>query len=181
MRIYTKTGDSGRTGILGKGRLRKDAPRIRALGALDELNSVLGLVLAAGSIPIRPELERVQNTLFEVGAAVANPDGSAANDLMEAETSWLESVIDRWEDTLPPLDRFILPGGTQAGALLHWARTVSRRAERDIVTAFAADPARAPMLRFMNRLSDSLFVLARAVNHEARCPETGWVPAKKKG
>ena len=175
-KIYTKAGDHGDTGYLGAGRIRKDSPRVRALGALDETNSALGVVLATEGLPesIRETIRRIQNDLFEAGAAAASqtPDFAAA--LLEAETTWLESEIDRLEATIPPLDRFILPGGSAAGAQLHWARTVCRRSEREVVTAFVDEQGREPLLRFVNRLADALFVIARASNHALGRPETTW-------
>jgi cob(I)alamin adenosyltransferase len=175
-RIYTKAGDAGRTGYLGKGRLSKDHPRIRALGALDELNAALGIALADPDVPaslVEP-IRRIQNVLFDAGASVASADPRSGEPLLESETSWLEQLIDRTELELEPLTRFILPGGSRAGAMLHWARTVSRRAEREVVHAFGRDPERAYLLRYLNRLSDALFVLARWANRLDRVAETPW-------
>jgi cob(I)alamin adenosyltransferase len=175
-RIYTRTGDAGRTGYLGKGRLAKDHPRICALGSLDELNAALGLALANPNLPAelpRP-LRRIQNVLFDAGASVASADPHVGEALLDRETEWLEGLIDRTEEELPPLDRFILPGGGGSGATLHWARTVSRRAERDLVRAFASDPKRGYLLRYLNRLSDTLFVLARWANRLDGVIETPW-------
>lgn len=175
-RIYTKAGDSGRTGYLGKGRLAKDHPRICALGTLDELNAALGIVLADPDLSssLASPLQRIQNVLFEAGASVASADPHLGETLLDTETEWLEQLIDRTELELDPLDRFILPGGSRSGSVLHWARTVSRRAERDLVHAFGRDPDRMYLLRYLNRLSDTLFVLARWANRLDRVPETPW-------
>ncbi|MEZ4652302.1 MAG: cob(I)yrinic acid a,c-diamide adenosyltransferase [Candidatus Eisenbacteria bacterium] len=178
MRIYTKTGDTGRTGYLGKGRLAKDAPRICALGSLDELNASIGMVLAAPGLPaeLTGPLQRIQNVLFDAGAATASADAQSGAVLLDAETLWLERLIDRTEEQLPPLDRFILPGGTASGATLHWSRTMARRAERELVRAFAKNPKRGALLRYINRLSDALFVLARFANRLGGVAESIWEP-----
>lgn len=175
-RIYTKAGDAGRTGYLGKGRLAKDHPRICALGTLDELNAALGIVLAGPDLSpsLASLLQRIQNVLFDAGASVASADPHRGEPLLDGETEWLEQLIDRTELELDPLDRFILPGGSRSGAVLHWARTVSRRAERDLVHAFGRDPKRTYLLRYLNRLSDALFVLARWANRLDRVSETPW-------
>jgi cob(I)alamin adenosyltransferase len=189
MKIYTRRGDRGDTGILGGGRLTKAAPRIRAIGTVDELIAALGVVAAQSTaLPeLGEQLARIQSTLFEAGAALASPDPSRAADLFPSETEWVEGVIDRTEEKLPPLDRFILPGGSPLGALLHWARTVCRRAEAEVVAAVAAEPGRANLLAYLNRVSDLLFVLARAANDaegqvekpwESRLPGTGRSPEK---
>lgn len=179
-RIYTKAGDAGRTGYLGKGRLAKNHPRIAALGSLDELNAALGMVLADPELSpsIASPLRRIQNTLFDAGASVASADPERGKLLLDAETGWLEELIDRTELDLDPLDRFILPGGSRSGAALHWARTVSRRAERDLVQAFGRDVKRTYLLRYLNRLSDALFVLARRANRSSGALETPWESAE---
>jgi cob(I)alamin adenosyltransferase len=179
-RIYTKAGDAGRTGYLGKGRLAKDHPRIAALGSLDELNAAIGMVLADRDLlsSVASRLRRIQNTLFDAGASVASADPERGKLLLDAETGWLEELIDRIELELDPLERFILPGGSRAGAGLHWARTVSRRAERDLVHAFGRDVKRTYLLRYLNRLSDALFVLARQANRLDGVAETPWESAE---
>lgn len=180
-KIYTKAGDGGDTGYLGPGRIRKDSPRVQALGALDEANSALGTVLASDALPetLRGTLLRIQDDLFEAGAAVASASADFGASVLTAETEWLEGEIDRLEATLPPLDRFILPGGSATGAQLHWARTVCRRAEREVVAAFAEEPGRSALLGFVNRLSDALFVIARASNQALARPETTWISRGK--
>lgn len=204
MRIYTKKGDRGTTGVLGGGRLSKSDARIRALGAVDEVNAALGLVLAGGVRPeLRAPLSDIQNTLFEIGAALASMDPAISRDLFTQETAHLESVIDQTEMSLPPLTRFILPGGSRTGAGLHWTRTLSRRAESLVVAALEEEadktapaqdagptgrpaarilPDRIPLVTWMNRLSDTLFVLARFANQLEGIPETIWeTRVRKKG
>jgi len=184
MRIYTRTGDRGETGILGGGRLAKSDPRIRALGSLDELGASLGMVLTASHLPapVTAAVRRVQGALFEAGASLASPAAAAASyePFLREETVWLESEIDRMEETLPPLRSFILPGGGIPGATLHWARTVARRAETQVVDAaltLGEADVRASLLRWLNRLSDALFVMARAVNLQDGEAETPWHPS----
>ncbi|MBK8231155.1 MAG: cob(I)yrinic acid a,c-diamide adenosyltransferase [Candidatus Eisenbacteria bacterium] len=177
MKIYTKQGDGGETGLLGGGRVAKSEPRIHAIGALDELNAALGMVLATPELvdELRSTLLRVQNGLFEVGAALASPDPEANRETFPGETAWLEQIIDATEALLPPLDRFILPGGQSAGAGIHWARTLCRRAEREVVGAVGREPGRANLLAYLNRLSDALFVLARRANQLDGAAETPWL------
>ncbi len=179
MKIYTKTGDSGETGLFGGPRVAKNAPRIEAYGTLDELNAVLGVVRACGpDAAFDGPLARVQNQLFDLGAELASPDPAKCrvSGVGEAEIVALEHEIDAWEATLPPLRQFILPGGADAGAHLHVARTVCRRAERRLVTlASQSDEHVDPLaMKYVNRLSDWLFVLARAVNQTAGIGDTPW-------
>lgn len=176
MRIYTRTGDNGETGILGGERVSKAEARLHALGSLDELNAVLGAVLSTAAVPpaLVQTLVHIQNVLFEAGAAAASLDPNAKQALFPEETRWLEQSIDEAEARLPPLVNFILPGGGVAGAGLHWARTVARRAEREVIAALGHEPERAPLLAWINRLSDALFVWARQVNHEQGVQETPW-------
>ena len=177
-KIYTRDGDKGETGLLGGGRVRKDHPRVEAYGVVDELNAALGLARALGvDERLDAWLERVQNELFQLGGDLATPSGAAPEWLVrlpdEAVTA-LEREIDALEAELEPLHNFILPGGTPAGAALHVARTVCRRAERAIVTLAADEPVNSAALRYINRLSDWLFVVARAVNARAGHPEMVW-------
>ena len=184
-RIYTRGGDAGETGFLGKGRLKKSDPRIEALGSIDEVNSALGLVLASSGCgdELRELLERTQNILFHVGAAAAAEAEAALAclPLLKQETEWLEQWMDAIDAKLDPLTQFILPGGSQAGSLLHWSRTVSRRAERALVSAFAGDPDRGHLLTYVNRLSDALFVAARLANRVDGVRETTWESSSKGG
>lgn len=179
MKIYTKTGDQGETGLLGGTRVAKDDLRIEAYGAVDELNAVLGVARAA-QIPaaIDPLLARMQNELFELGAELARPAIPPDDQIRirDDEIAALETDIDRFESTLPPLRQFILPGGTAAAAGLHLARTVCRRAERRLVTLArsAEDTVRPETIVYLNRLSDLLFVLARAANAAANVADVPW-------
>ena len=182
MKIYTKRGDTGETGLFGGLRLRKDAPRIEAYGEVDELNSVLGMVRAASVETAMDQLlHRIQNELFDLGAELATPDAAARGKVFvrPAMTERLESAIDRYEETLSPLTAFILPGGSAAAAALHLARTVCRRAERRVITlAHLPDEAvSAEIIVYLNRLSDLLFVLARAANQAAGQADVPWQKA----
>jgi cob(I)alamin adenosyltransferase len=179
MKIYTKTGDSGETGLYGGPRVRKDSPRIEAYGTVDELNALLGLVRAE-ELPNEFDalLARIQSELFDVGAELATPDPERHGTALvgAARIAALESAIDRFEATLAPLKQFILPGGTRAAASLHVARTVCRRAERHVVTLSHApsETVSADLIIYLNRLSDLLFVLARAANAAAGQADVPW-------
>lgn len=182
-RIYTRTGDAGETGLFGGGRVSKASARIEACGQVDELNASLGVALAAlQDAELRRRLEEIQPDLFALGAHLATPPAAPGRrvpslpPLPDGRIPQLERWIDEAEAELPPLDAFIMPGGSSGGAALHLARTVCRRAERRVV-ALAADPAAAvpPAIRtYLNRLSDLLFVWARLANHRAAVPETRW-------
>jgi cob(I)alamin adenosyltransferase len=178
VKIYTKTGDSGETSLFGNTRVSKADPRVDAYGEADELNAVVGAVIAAGAGEIALDLQRIQKDLFAVGASLADPSSHIASRVTKAKITTadverLEGLIDRLEADLPPLRRFILPGGSPPGALLHLARTVCRRAERRVIGLgrAAVDPL---LIIYLNRLSDLLFVMARAVNHRAGAPEVEW-------
>ncbi|HZZ70987.1 MAG TPA: cob(I)yrinic acid a,c-diamide adenosyltransferase [Pirellulales bacterium] len=178
MNIYTKTGDDGTTGLFGGPRVPKNDARIEAYGTIDELNAVLGLVRAAG-LPstYHQAVTRVQNELFDLGAELASPDPihMKTATIGPRQVALLEQDIDGWEEELPPLERFILPGGTGAGASLHFARTVCRRAERRLLTLMDSPaPVREAVLIYLNRLSDWLFVIARTVNYMAGCGDEFW-------
>jgi cob(I)alamin adenosyltransferase len=181
-RIYTRTGDTGETGLFGGGRVRKDDARVAAYGTVDELNAVIGVARYALAshdgqpVEIDHFLACVQHQLFNLGAELATPQPSQLGTSLvsDADAAWLEQLIDRLEPQLEPLKTFILPGGSLAGAHLHWARTVSRRAERLVVTLSAATPIRGEVLRYLNRLSDALFVAARAANQLAGVPDVAW-------
>lgn len=180
MKIYTRGGDRGETGLGDGSRVRKDAPRLHAFGELDELCSWLGLVLAnTGRRDLRQLLEGVQRDLFALGAQLADPSQRVARRkakaaVTEAHATHLEREIDRREAALAPLRAFILPGGSRAGALLHLARAVCRRAERSVVGLAQRESVDPRVLVYLNRLSDLLFVLARQENRRARRPETRW-------
>jgi cob(I)alamin adenosyltransferase len=178
MKIYTRTGDAGQTSLFDKTRVSKADSRVDAYGEVDELNAWLGFVRAAGlDEDLDEPIVRIQRDLFALGAQLADPRDKIAERVTKAslgddDVARLETLIDWLETELPPLKRFILPGGSPVGAALHLARTVCRRSERRII---ALDPAVDPVLiRYVNRLSDLLFVLARAVNHRERVPETEW-------
>ena len=179
MKIYTKTGDTGETSLFDNSRVSKADPRVDAYGEVDELNACLGAARAAGlDAELSAALEAIQRELFAVGARLADPSARISARVTkaavtDADIARLEATIDGLELELPPLRRFILPGGCPAGALLHLARTVSRRAERRIV-ALGAGAVEPIIVIYLNRLSDLLFVMARAANHRAGVPETEW-------
>jgi len=178
MKIYTRTGDDGTTGLLGPGRVPKSAPRVEAFGAVDELNAALGVARAHdhdGELVV--ELESLQVSLFTLGAELATVAANASGPrIAAAEIDGLESLIDRFETELAPLTRFILPAGTALAAQLHFARTVCRRAERRVVALAQTDRLRPEVLRYLNRLADLLFVMARVANARARVSDTEWHP-----
>ncbi len=181
MKIYTRTGDSGQTGLFGGGRVAKDDPRVAAYGEVDELNAALGVARAAGLAALDPWCQELQDQLFTVGAVLATPrDTPAEAHIPHVREEWvtaMESRIDTLQAELPPQTHFILPGGTPASAALHLARTVCRRAERAVVPLVREGQVDALTLRFLNRLSDFLFVLARAANHRAGVKDVPWIPS----
>jgi cob(I)alamin adenosyltransferase len=171
-KIVTRTGDKGTTGLADGTRLGKDHARIAVLGSVDELNSQLGVLLAEEFPPeIRAVLLQIQNDLFDLGGALALPtqDVFAQNKIV-----WLDEKIAHYNADLPPLREFILPGGSRAGALCHVARTVARRAERDLVVLSQNDAVPQHALPYLNRLSDLLFVLSRCINRTQAASETFW-------
>jgi len=182
MKIYTKTGDSGDTSLFDGTRVKKDDARVDAYGEVDELNAWLGWSRASQSgvdldSTLDEALVHIQRDLFALGAQLADPGEKLAPRvtkavIAEADVARLEQLIDRLEEELPPLRRFILAGGSPAGAALHVARTICRRAERRMVAL--RPPVDPVLLRYVNRLSDLLFVLARVVNHRGGVPETEW-------
>jgi cob(I)alamin adenosyltransferase len=181
VKIYTRTGDGGETGLFGGARVAKTDPRIEAVGTIDELNAALGLVgshLAPGSR--QDEIARLQSALFTLGAEIGClPEARAKLGIPlvdEADVEQLEQAIDTHESTLPPLRNFILPGGTPAAAQLHLARAICRRAERRLVPELGL---REVVGRYVNRLGDYLFVLARAENYANETSETSWSPRKR--
>ncbi len=184
MKIYTRTGDDGTTGLFGGGRLPKHHIRIDAYGSVDEANSVLGMAVAyaragADSSALCATLERLQEDLFVLGADLATPlDARASVPRVEpAHIAALETMIDRHDAELPALKTFILPGGGLAGATLHLARTVCRRAERLVVALAEHEDVNPHAAVYLNRLSDLLFVLARWANHRDGAGETPWLPS----
>lgn len=182
-RIYTRTGDDGTTSLFGGDRVGKDAPRIRAYGTVDELNSVVGVARAhlrgePGVDRLDPVLSEIQEELFVLGADLATPMDAKpfVPRIQEEHVETIEERIDTFDADLNPLKQFILPGGTPAGATLHSARTVCRRAERLLVQASASVDVNEQALVYLNRLSDLFFVLARWVNREAGVREDRWSP-----
>ena len=179
VKIYTKTGDDGTTGLLGPGRVPKHDLRIAAYGTVDELNATLGIARSLGLDAASDQLAaRLQEDLFLVGSALADPlpDGKFHNTITGMHVEQLELAIDGLEAGLEPLREFILPGGVPAAAYVHLARTVCRRAERLVVELAQEkhEAVAAPVLVYLNRLSDLLFVLARAVNQKAGVPDVIW-------
>ena len=178
MKIYTKTGDAGETSLFDNTRVSKAHERVDAYGEVDELNACLGAALAHLDQPdLTADLRHIQQDLFALGSELADPSSRIAERVTKAhvrdqDATRLEGVIDRLESELPPLKRFILPGGSPGGALLHLARTVCRRAERRVVGL--GDGVDLRLVVYLNRLSDLLFVMARAANHRAGVPETEW-------
>lgn len=180
-RIYTRTGDKGETGLVGGTRISKDSIRVQAYGNVDELNSVLGVVRAfLKDEEIDSLLERLQWDLFAAGADLAAPSDGEHDvpRITKDMIVFLERTIDKYQEELPPLTAFILPGGVQAGALLHLARSVARRAERSIVSLNKAEIINEHLIPYVNRLSDLLFVLARVVNYRAGTSEVEWHPSR---
>ena len=182
MKVYTRRGDRGETDLFGGGRVAKDHLRVTAYGEVDELNSCIGVAAAATQQDdLRALLHRIQNTLFDLGSHLATPDarnrekagipGASAEDIDE-----LEAKIDLFEQELSPLQNFILPGGTPPAAALHVARTVCRRVERCSVALDREDTLDERVLRYINRLSDLLFVMARLENARAGVPDVEWAP-----
>jgi cob(I)alamin adenosyltransferase len=179
MKIYTKTGDKGETGLFGGERVAKNSPRIEAYGTIDELNSFIGLAVNEVRAPeVRELLEQIQNELFTVGSDLATPENEKTIRLGITRVAGhmyvnLEQEIDKYEDRVEELRNFILPGGTKAASLLHICRTICRRAER-LVTALKTDNINENILIYLNRLSDLLFVLSRYENAKSGVPDIKW-------
>lgn len=180
MKIYTRRGDRGETDLFGGERVAKDHLRVEAYGAVDELNSALGICRSkTRHDDLREMLQQLQGRLFELGSYLATPDArhrekSGMTEPGAADVEQIEGWIDGLEKDLEPLRRFILPGGCEAAAALHLARTVCRRAERRAVELHREDPLAGPSLRLLNRLSDLLFTLARVENRRAGVPDLEW-------
>ncbi|HWB41853.1 MAG TPA: cob(I)yrinic acid a,c-diamide adenosyltransferase [Gemmatimonadales bacterium] len=181
MKIYTKTGDQGETSLFGGGRVRKDHPRTAAYGDVDELNSAIGLARATAPAELFDDLlQAIQRDLFSVGGRLATPRPEKVAKKMEKavlppeRAAALELVMDDAEAELPPLQAFVLPGGTPKAAVLHLARTICRRAERSVVHLAGEDEVPPEILIYLNRLSDLLFTLARLANHRAGSPDITW-------
>ena len=177
-KIYTRTGDDGTTGLGDGTRVQKDSLRVDAMGDVDELNSVIGLMLTENVPDILTDLlTQVQHDLFNLGGEICIPDYVI---LSQANIDNLEEAIDTLNDDLAPLKEFILPGGTKAASFCHLARTVCRRAERKLITLARDEKVTAISLKYLNRLSDLLFVLCRVINKEAGVPDVLWNNTHKK-
>lgn len=181
IRIYTRTGDTGETGLFGGGRVAKDHPRVAAYGDVDELNSVIGLVRATAPNDLADHLlETIQRDLFAIGGHLATPDPDKVRKALEkaelqpSRIAEFERAIDEADDELAPLKAFILPGGSPKAAALHLARTTCRRAERSVVALAASEEVPELFLVYLNRLSDLLFTLARLANHRAGIGDVTW-------
>lgn len=177
MKIYTRTGDDGTTGLLGPGRVLKSAARVEAYGQVDELNAVLGVARARGAGALDADLAEIQSQLFQLGAELATTSPDLLAKLArigDPDVAALERAIDRLDAALPPLRHFILPGGAPFAAELHHARTVCRRAERVLVALAQRESVEPRLVVYLNRLADLLFMMARSSNHEAGVAETEW-------
>jgi cob(I)alamin adenosyltransferase len=172
-KIYTRTGDDGTTGLGDGSRVRKDSLRVEAYGTVDELNSAIGVLLAVADLPdgVSDCLTGVQHELFDMGGELCIPGHTA---ITAAHVTRLENALDGFNDTLPPLKEFILPGGGAAAAACHLARAIARRAERRVWTLAAAEAVRPELTHYLNRLSDLLFVLARVLARHAHGSEVLW-------
>ena len=176
-KIYTRTGDDGTTGLGDGTRIAKDDARVEAFGAVDELNSFLGLLLAHElPKPLRAALTTIQHELFDLGGELCIPDRSV---IQGDQVTRLETLLDELNAPLASLKEFILPGGTTVAALAHVARAVCRRAERRLTTLARHASVNPASIRYLNRLSDLLFVLARLLNAQAGRPDVLWQPTKK--
>ena len=180
MKIYTKTGDKGETGLQGGKRISKANERIRAYGNVDEVNSVIGLVLSHKvDQDIEKLLKKIQNELFVLGSDLSNPDLNVKqNRISKDMIDEIEKKIDEYENTLPQLTNFILPGGSHPASLVHLARTVTRRAETNVVSLSQKEKINEQCPVYLNRLSDLLFVIARTLNQRSKTPDIIWEPKK---
>ncbi|TCZ80718.1 cob(I)yrinic acid a,c-diamide adenosyltransferase [Lysobacter sp. N42] len=179
-KIYTRTGDDGSTGLGDGTRTGKDSPRVDAYGTVDEANSCIGLVLASPGLPedVASLLTAIQHQLFDLGGELCIPGHSA---IFDADIERLEQRLDAFNEPLPPLKDFILPGGGEAAARCHVARTVVRRAERECVALSRVEPVRPEAIRYLNRLSDLLFVLARVLARASGHGEVLWNHQRRHG
>ncbi|MCS7067490.1 MAG: cob(I)yrinic acid a,c-diamide adenosyltransferase [Meiothermus sp.] len=187
MKIYTKTGDMGETGLYGADRVGKDHPRVEAYGTVDEANSAIGLARAAlppAHADMQADLEYLQNALFDLGADLATrPGGPYEKNLARLDAddvARLEQLIDRYQEEAPVFTGFIHPGGHPAAAALHLARTIARRAERRVVELMRTEAVNPEALRYLNRLSDLLFTMARVVNAREGFAEEKWLVKKRR-
>jgi len=190
MKLYTRSGDDGTTGLFGGGRVGKDHPRVDAYGTVDELNACLGLAAAACDPERATEarfaeiIAEAQSWLFDIGADLATPEGNAQEDRVlrigDAEVEVVERWIDEVEERNEPMRSFVMPGGSELAARLHLARTVCRRAERRMVALAHTEPVSEGAVRYMNRLSDLLFAMSRLANRDRGVADVPWIPAKQR-
>ncbi|SEI72960.1 ATP:cob(I)alamin adenosyltransferase [Deinococcus reticulitermitis] len=194
MKLYTKTGDGGSTGLYGADRVSKAHPRVEAYGTVDELNSLLGLVRAHNAASpsrdapqdtqVETDLESLQNALFDLGADLATRPGTPYEKNLvriDAEdVAALEAMIDRYQEAAPPFTGFVHPGGTPAAAALQVARAVARRAEREVIRLLEVEEANAQVQIYLNRVSDLLFIMARALNARSGIQEEAWTVKKRR-
>lgn len=190
MKLYTRTGDDGTTGLFGGGRVGKDDPRVEAYGTVDELNASLGLAAAActgdrpGQVRLRELIAELQSRLFDLGADLATPEASEHRSKIvpmgAKDVSTVESWIDEVESGNEPMRNFILPGGTEPAARLHAARTICRRAERRVTSLARSEPVNVELVKYLNRVGDLLFAMARRANAEAGINDVPWRPAPEK-
>ena len=181
-KIYTGAGDRGETSLSDGSRVKKDTPRIMAIGAVDEANSAIGLARLHAQDQADKSLSRIQNDLFDLGADIATPEGKPEKKALRitaSQVTWLEREIDLMNTELSPLNSFILPGGSAASGHLHLARAIVRRAESLAVTLAASEAVNEEVLKYLNRLSDYLFVLARFLNQKG-AKDVLWVPGKNR-
>jgi cob(I)alamin adenosyltransferase len=181
-KIYTRGGDQGETSLVDGSRLPKSAPRITAYGTVDETNATIGLVRLHTNGETDAMLGRIQNDLFDLGADLATPESDAmqgALRIQQSQVDRLEREIDSLNEALEPLDSFVLPGGSPASSFLHLARTVSRRAERDAITLAADEEINPVAIKYLNRLSDHLFVLGRVLNDGGKS-DVLWTPGENR-
>jgi cob(I)alamin adenosyltransferase len=181
MKLYTRTGDQGMTGVIG-GRVRKDDERVEAYGTIDELNAYLGFAICQMNTPdmqdIVQDLSIIQHELFDAGADLATVLDNPTYKITSEMVTRLEQWIDKYESETPPIRRFILPGGSPAAASLHVARTIARRAERRVVTISEQENVNLEIRRYLNRLSDYLFMIARVANVRKQITDVEYNPAK---
>lgn len=178
-KVYTRTGDDGTTALGTGARVKKHALRVEAYGTVDELNAYIGLVLTVGvCAPLIPALKRIQNELFHAGAELCIPEADRANNpgpqIKTEHVAALETLMDKLSEQLPPLENFVLPGGTPPAARLHVARAICRRAERLVVALSEEEPVGPLLIQYLNRLSDALFIMARYDNRIEGVAEPIW-------
>jgi cob(I)alamin adenosyltransferase len=190
MKLYTRSGDDGTTGLFGGGRVGKDHPRVEAYGTVDELNACLGLAASACADDHATEarfaeiIAEAQSWLFDIGADLATPEGNAQEERVlrigDSEVAVVEGWIDEIDGRNEPMRSFVMPGGTEVAARMHLARTVCRRAERLMVALSHTEPVSEGAIRYMNRLSDLLFAMSRLANRERGVADIPWIPAKQR-